>query len=100
MQELEEANRRLGELEYESRRNDSARKEADEYRGKFADFGKKIVEYENRIALLSQEVERLSQGLKRKGEEVAGLEQQQRGRTAEVESLQKSIQDMEIEFRS
>ena len=54
VQELDEANRRNNEYEYELRRGESIKNEMEDYRIKYGEYGKKIVEYENKIGILSQ----------------------------------------------
>ena len=54
VQELDDANRRISEYEYELRKNDTVKNEMEDYRIKYGEYGKKIVEYENKVAILSQ----------------------------------------------
>lgn len=43
VQELEEANRKKGEYEYEMKKNEVIRREVDDYRIKYGEFNKKVV---------------------------------------------------------
>ena len=51
------------------------------------DMARKIAEYENRIALLSQEIERLNSVIEKKNHEVGGLH----NRLTEIEGMNKTI---------
>ena len=43
MGELDEANRRVSELEYEVRKGEGTRREVDEFRSKYSEFNSKMV---------------------------------------------------------
>lgn len=64
-------------------------KELDDYRFKYGEFNKKFADYESKIALLSQEIERLNQVLRRKEDEGNTYEQQLKIKKSEVESMKK-----------
>ena len=54
-----------------------------------ADLNHKLAEYENRIALLSQELERVNGNLRAKVDEVRGLEANNRNLQQEIEILRR-----------
>jgi len=51
------------------------------------DMGRKVSEYENRIAMLSQEIERLNAVIEGKNRDIGGLQ----NRLNEIESMNKTI---------
>lgn len=100
MGELEEAERRSSEFEYELRRSEAVKREVEEFRSKFSEFNRKMAEYENRIALSTQEIERLNQVLRRKNDEAGTLESQLRTRTDELDQLRNLYSHLEIEYNA
>ena len=60
------------------------------------EVNKKIAEYENRIALLSQEIERLNVLIRNKGDEVFRLENTNNNLMQELDMYKKKNSDMEI----
>ena len=50
-------------------------------------MGRKIAEYENRIAMLSQEIERLNSVIEKKNQEIGNLQR----RLTEIDNMNKTI---------
>ena len=73
MQENDELRRRLQEL---------------------ADVNRKLAEYENRIALMSQELERISGALRSKSDEVTNWENRYRTLQSEYDGLKRSQSEL------
>ena len=51
------------------------------------EMGRKIAEYENRIAMLSQEIERLNSVIEKKNQEIGNLQR----RLTEIDNMNKTI---------
>ena len=68
---------------------------------KTMELNRRIAEYENKMALLSQEIERLNVTLRGKVEEISGLEQRNRSLQHEYEISQKRMsEEITIEWRN
>ncbi len=78
LQENEELRRRLQEL---------------------GDISRKVAEYENRIALMSHEIERLNGNLRNKVEEISNWDKNYRILQQENENLKRAQGDMEMRIR-
>ena len=63
-----------------------------------ADVNRKLAEYENRIALMSQEIERLNNALRLKLEESNSYEQRIRALEDENNQLRRSQSEYEFKF--
>lgn len=98
--ENDEYKRRLGEYEYEFKKVETYKRENEDLRSKFSDSIRKNSEYENKIALFSQEIERLNLILKRKVSEIDGLEESVRNYKREMEESSRKFQHQEMEYRS
>ena len=61
-----------------------------------ADANRKVAEYENKLTLISQEVERLNGNLRNKLDEISSLEQKNRTLVQEIEMLRRKNSENEI----
>jgi uncharacterized coiled-coil protein SlyX len=100
MGELEEAERTASDLEQEVRRGDGVKREVEEFRSRFSELNRRMAEYENRIAISTQEIDRLNQVLRRKSDEAVSLESQLKTRTGELENAQGEYSHLEIESKA
>lgn len=64
-----------------------------------ADVNRKLAEYENRIALMSQEIERLNGALRTRVEELSSWESKFRAVQVENDGLKRAQADMEYRIR-
>ena len=75
--------------------NDDLRRQLQE----LSNVSRKVAEYENRIALMSQEIERLNGTLRVKVEDISGWENKFRALQQENENLKKSLNQLETKLR-
>lgn len=64
-----------------------------EYESYKVESNRRFSEYENKIALLSQELERVNNNLKMKNDEAINLSQQLKNALRDIENLNRSLQE-------
>lgn len=100
MQQLDESNRKRNEFEYEMKKSESVIREVEQYRVRYGELNRKFSDYESKIALLSQEIERLNHVLKKKEEDIQQLRSKNMTLGGESQKTQSNFYRIESEYKS